>query len=102
MPSSRPPAMLSTDDTGNSGIAERTMTLQTLHYKITVREFLEESWSDWFESLTITHTQDGATVLQGSVRDQTALYGLIGKIRDLGLTLVDVSPYTPGETTEVS
>ena len=66
----------------------------TLHYKITVKEYLEESWSDWFDRLTITHGEDGTTTLAGSVRDQTALYGLIAKIRDLGLTLVNVAPYT--------
>ena len=47
--------------------AERTMTLQTLHYKITIKEYLEESWSDWFDSLTITHAQDGTTLLLGAV-----------------------------------
>jgi hypothetical protein len=79
--------------------AERTMTL---HYKITVKEYLEESRSDWFDNLAITHAEDGTTTLAGSVRDQTALYGLIAKIRDLGLTLVDVSPYTPATPPEVS
>ena len=74
----------------------------TLYYKISVKEYLEESWSDWFDSLTITHAQDGTTILAGSVRDQTALYGLISKMRDLGLTLVDVSPYAPAVPPEVS
>ena len=51
----------------------------TLHYQITVKEYLEDSWSDWFDGLTITHAADGATTLTGAVRDQTALYGLIAK-----------------------
>lgn len=74
----------------------------TLHYKFTVKEHLDDSWSDWFGSLTITHTQDGATTLAGPVRDQSALYGLIATIRDLRLTLVDVAPYTPPSSTEVT
>jgi hypothetical protein len=74
----------------------------TLHYKITVKEYLDDSWSDWFASLTITHAEDGATTLAGAVRDQTALYGLIASIRDLGLTLVYVVPYSPLESPEVS
>lgn len=77
------------------------MTQQTLHYKITVKENLEETWSEWFDNLAITHAEDGTTILKGSVRDQTALYGLIAKIRDLGLTLVDVSPYPPAVLPEV-
>ena len=74
----------------------------TLHYQITVKEYLEENWSDWFDNLAITHAEDGTTILAGSIRDQTALYGLIAKIRDLGLTLVEVAPYAPSGSTEVS
>lgn len=74
----------------------------TLHYKITVKEHLDDSWSDWFDSLTITHAEDGVTTLAGAVRDHTALYGLIALVRDLGLTLIDVTPYTPTGSLEVS
>ncbi|HEX2911085.1 MAG TPA: hypothetical protein VH186_09780 [Chloroflexia bacterium] len=69
-----------------------------LHYQITLKEYLDEGWSSWFDSLTITHAPNGATTLAGAVRDQTALFGLIAKIRDLGLTLVAVEPgYSPPE-----
>ncbi len=78
---------------------ERTMTH---HYQITVQEYLEESWSAWFDHLTITHTPDGATTLTGVVRDQTALYGLIARVRDLGLTLVSVVPTTPALSAEAA
>lgn len=74
----------------------------TLHYKITIKEYLDDSWSDWFDSLTITHAEDGATTLAGAVRDQTALYGLIARVRDLGLTLVDVVPYSPSGSSEIA
>lgn len=67
----------------------------TLQYQIRVKEYLEDSWSVWFDSLTFTHAEDGTTTLTGPVRDQTALYGLIAQIRDLGLTLVDVTPCSP-------
>ena len=67
----------------------------TLPYQITVKEYLEESWSAWFDGLTLTHGADGATTLAGPVRDQTALYGLIDKARDLGLTLIAVRAGTP-------
>lgn len=66
-----------------------------LHYQITVKEYLEASWSAWFDGLTITHAADGATTLAGPVRDQSALYGLIDKARDLGLTLVAVGRSAP-------
>ena len=60
-----------------------------LHEQITIKEYLEDSWSSWFDGLTITHAGDGATTLAGPVRDQSALYGLIDKARDLGLTQAD-------------
>jgi hypothetical protein len=64
--------------------------MMVLHYQITVKEYLEDSWSTWFDGLTISHAADGTTTLAGPVRDQSALYGLIDKARDLGLTLVAV------------
>jgi hypothetical protein len=52
---------------------------------------IDEQWSEWFEGLTITHTEQGETVLTGFVSDQAALHGLLAKVRDLGLTLVSVN-----------
>ena len=65
------------------------------HYQITVKEYLEDSWSTWFDGLAINHAADGTTMLSGAVRDQSALYGLIDKARDLGLTLVAVGRSAP-------
>lgn len=67
----------------------------TLHYRITVKEYLEDSWATWFDGLVISHAADGTTTLEGSIRDQSALYGLIDKARDLGLTLVAVGHSAP-------
>jgi hypothetical protein len=72
--------------------AERMIVL---HYQITVKEYLEDSWSSWFDGLTISHDIDGTTTLAGPVRDQSALYGLIDKARDLGLTLLAVGHCAP-------
>ena len=36
-----------------------------LHYQITVKEYLEDSWSSWFDGLTISHAADGTTMLAG-------------------------------------
>ena len=61
-----------------------------LHYQIKVKGVLDDTWSEWFEGLRITHDAAGDTLLEGAVRDQTALYGLIAKARDLQLTLIAV------------
>jgi hypothetical protein len=65
------------------------------HYSITVAEHLDESWSTWFDGLTITHNSDGTSTLEGPVRDQSALYGLIDRARDLGLTLLAIESSAP-------
>lgn len=59
-------------------------------YEIRVRGLLDESWSEWLDGLTIEPRPQGETLLAGPVRDQAALHGLLGKIRDLGLLLVSV------------
>ena len=61
-----------------------------LQYQIMVKGTLDEAWSDWFDGLQMTHDAAGDTMLAGAVRDQTALYGLIAKARDLGLALITV------------
>ena len=61
------------------------------YYQISVRGTLDPRWSTWFDGLTIIHDPDGDTTLAGPVADQAALYGLISKARDLGLTLLGVS-----------
>lgn len=62
-------------------------------YQIRIRGVLDETWSDWFEGLTITQQGDD-TLLTGPVRDQSALHGIMAKIRDLGFPLQSVSVFT--------
>jgi len=59
--------------------------------EIRVRGQIDEQWSEWFEGLSVAHTEGGETVLTGSVADQAALHGLLAKLRDLGLSLLSVS-----------
>ena len=59
--------------------------------EIRIKGQIDEHWSNWFEGLTITHTEQGETVLTGTVVDEPALYGLLAKIRDLGLQLISVN-----------
>ena len=62
-----------------------------LGYEIRVAGSLPDRWSDWFEGLSIT-CQDGETRIRGLVADQAALYGLLRKVRDTGMTLIAVNP----------
>lgn len=60
---------------------------EPVHYEIRVEGELDPCWSGWFEGMVIT-AKRGETVLSGPVRDQAALHGLLGKIRDMGLPIL--------------
>ncbi len=51
--------------------------------------------------MSVVRGDDGTTVLRGPVGDQAALHGLIQKVRDLGLTLLEVTHEPPDASTEV-
>jgi len=59
-------------------------------YSFRVQGHLDQERSSWFDGLTLTHTTDGETLLSGPIVDQAALHGVLVKIRDLGLPLLEV------------
>jgi hypothetical protein len=61
-------------------------------YEIRIQGHLDDRWADWFEGMTITREAGGSTLLVGLVVDQSALHGLLKKVRDLGLPLISVMP----------
>ena len=63
---------------------------QPIVYQIKIEGHLDTQWADWFSGLFITLEEDGDTLLTGPVADQAALFGLLKKIRDLGLPLVSI------------
>ena len=65
-------------------------------YQIRIKGHLGSGWSDWFGGLTITLDEHGDTLLTGPVVDQAALFGLLKKVRDLGMPLVSVSSVQGG------
>lgn len=65
-----------------------------MRYVFRVKGHLDPFWQEWFDHLTITHEQDGTTLLSGPIQDQAALYGILIKMRDLGLTLLSLEART--------
>jgi hypothetical protein len=59
-------------------------------YQIRVKGLLDERWSDYFSGFTITHQDDGESLLTGPVRDQAALFGILIIIRDVGIRLLSI------------
>jgi hypothetical protein len=68
-------------------------------YQIRLKGHLRDQWSTWFEGMTIRRQANGETILTGELQDQTALHGVLMKIRDLGLPLVEVKRLERPEST---
>jgi hypothetical protein len=58
-------------------------------YQIKVRGTLGSNWSDWFDGISI-NTEGAVTTITGNIPDQSALHGVLARIRDLGLPLISV------------
>ena len=73
-------------------------------YQIRLKGHLGRQWVDWFDGLTITLEEDGNTLLNGAVIDQSALHGILKKIRDLGmpLLLVHAVDFSPQDTKQAT
>ena len=71
---------------------------QPMVYQIRIKGHLGPQWTDWFGGLAIAVEEDGDTLLTGPIVDQAALYGLLKKVRDLGMPLVSVNCIEPGPT----
>ncbi len=68
---------------------------QPLVYQIRLQGHLGRKWTDWFGEVTITLEDDGETLLTCLVVDQAALYGLLRKVRDLGVPLISAIRVKP-------
>jgi hypothetical protein len=66
-------------------------------YEIRVKGHLADRWAGRFGGMTVTLEEDGDTLLTGPVVDQAALFGLLRKVRDLGMPLVSVNRVEPGQ-----
>jgi len=66
-------------------------------YEIRLKGHLDSRWAASFGGLTLTNESDGTTLIHGPVVDQAALYGLLQKVRDMGLPLVSVTQVEPDQ-----
>jgi hypothetical protein len=74
---------------------------QPMVYQIRIKGHLSRQWTVWFEGLTITLEDNGDTLLTGLVVDQTALHGLLKKVRDLGMPLISINSVETGDTPQL-
>jgi len=71
--------------------------LEEIFYEIHVAGVLDGKWSGFFAPLKIYSTEC-ETILSGYLPDQPALYGILIKIRDMGLQLISVKPVVSNTT----
>ena len=62
----------------------------TACYQIVVNVQLDERWLRWFEDHTVDYLDNGKTLIVLTAVDQSALFGVINRIRDLGLELISI------------
>jgi len=67
---------------------------EPVQYEVRVAGVLDARWAAWFDGLAITRQGD-ETVICGLLPDQSALHGLLTKVRDLGLCLISVRRLDP-------
>lgn len=70
---------------------------QPMVYQIRIKGHLGHQLADWFSDLSITLEANGETLLTGPVVDQAALFGLLRKVRDLGMPLISVIHVRPDQ-----
>lgn len=73
---------------------------QPLIYEIRLQGHLGHQWNSWFDELNVTLDENGETCLTGRVVDQAALYGILKKVRDIGLPLLAVNSLPPASITD--
>lgn len=69
---------------------QKTELGEAMVYEIRIKGHLDCRWTEWFGGLIVTPLENGETLLTGPVADQAALYGLLRKVRDLGMPLLSV------------
>ncbi len=59
-------------------------------YHIMVNGRFDSRWLGWFEGHRVEYLDDGTTLIVLTAVDQPALFGVLNRIRDLGLELISV------------
>jgi hypothetical protein len=62
-----------------------------LEVEIIVKRWIDEEWCEWLGGLTVTHSEPNQSLLTGCLPDQAAVYGVISRLRDIGIPLSSVS-----------
>lgn len=73
----------------------KTDPSQPMVFQIRIEGHLGDQWAGRLGELTITPEENGDTLLTGPIADQAALFGLLKKVRNLGMPLVSLQRIEP-------
>ncbi len=59
-------------------------------FEIRIKGHLDERREVWFEGMQIQTLENGETILRGMLPDQPALFGILSRIRDAGIPLLEI------------
>ena len=66
-----------------------------MFYQIRLKGHLDPRHTKWLEGFSLTLSPGGETILTGRIVDQAALFGLLFRIRDLGIPLLSINEIDP-------
>ncbi len=61
-----------------------------LAVEIIVTGRIDNEWCEWLGGLVLSYSEPDQSILTGILPDQAAVYGVISRLRDLGLPLSTV------------
>ena len=71
-------------------------------YEVKLQGHLDTKWAEWFYDMDIIYESDGTTTLRGALPDQAVLHSILERIRDMNLTLINVSKLNDANQNEVN
>jgi hypothetical protein len=70
-------------------------------YQIRIKGHLDQNWAAWFDGVEIILEENGVTLIEFSDADQSAIHGVLKKVRDLGLPLISLNQIHHGQDNSV-
>jgi hypothetical protein len=61
-----------------------------MRYEVRLEGLLGDEWADWFGDHALVREGEGVTLLTCDVADQAALFGILRRVRDLGMPLLSI------------
>lgn len=87
---------------GMACIAKDVEYAMSDRYQFLIEGHLDDTWSAWLGDVPLQHQPDGTTLFTQALRDQSALYGLLFKLLNTGVSLIAMQRMTLQEETTVT